>query len=241
MNQALTHGSLCSGIGGFDLGAEKAGVLNKWSCELEEYPRNVLAQNFPHVSHYGDIKDIKSLPEVDIISAGFPCQNISIAGDGTGIKGDQSSLWEQVWRICRNVRPSYVIIENSSMLAIRGFERVLFDLSQGGYYAEWQCLSGKTFGVQQGRERLYCIAYTSEISIQRGIEKKIFQEQRIQRQSSGIHPGWRTRRDIPTPRTIRSTNDLPNLVDRIKACGNAVMPRIAHCLFELISDYHFNK
>lgn len=156
----LTHGSLFSGIEGFGLGAALAGIKTVWSCELEDYQTLIIKKNFGEQHEINrDIRTYKNPSFVDIISGGFPCQDISIAGKGVGIIGERSGLWSEMFRIIRKVRPRYVLIENSPMLVVRGFEQVLCDLSEIGYDAEWQCLSGTDFGIQQNRERLYCIAY----------------------------------------------------------------------------------
>ena len=159
----LTHGSLFSGIEGFGLGAAFAGIKTLWSCEYEEYQASIIKKKFGE--DHGINRDIRTYSNptfVDIISGGFPCQDISVAGKGVGIVGERSGLWAEMYRVIREVRPRYIIIENSPMLLIRGFERVLCNLSEIGYDAEWQCLSGTDFGIQQGRERLYCIAYSRE-------------------------------------------------------------------------------
>ena len=155
----LSHGSLFSGIGGFELGAKEAGIETVWSCEYEQFNRDVLRKNFSNTKQYENIIDMEIPEYVDIISGGFPCQDISIANtNADGIKGKRSGLWSEMFRIIRGVRPKYVIIENSPMLLVRGFERVLCDLSEIGYDAEWQSLSAETFGYPHKRERLYCIA-----------------------------------------------------------------------------------
>lgn len=236
---SLTHGSLFSGIGGFELGAQMAGIETVWNCEIIPFNGHILKQQFPDTIQYEDIRELRHPEPVNIISGGFRCQDISTVWSGSkGITGERSGLWGEMARVISEVRPSYVIIENSTDLTKRGFERVLFDLSEIGYDAEWQCLTGKTFGVQQNRERVYCIAYPSDLSLQGQYQKPVFRESLIQEQFAGISPGWVQRSDIPEPRTIRSTNDLPHLVDRIKACGNAVIPRIAHYLFECIKEHY---
>lgn len=108
------------------------GIPTLWNCELELFQRNLLKQNFPETKQYEDIRELRNPGYVDIISGGFPCQDISIAGKGTGIVGERSGLWSEMFRIVREVRPRYVLIENSPMLLVRGFERVLCDLSQSG-------------------------------------------------------------------------------------------------------------
>ena len=158
----LTHGSLFSGIGGFELGAEQAGIPTIWNCEIEPFQRAVLKQRFKNTIQYEDIRELTNPTKVNIISGGFPCQDISSAGGGAGIDGEKSGLWAEMYRICGEVRPEYIIIENSPNLTIRGFERVLCNLSQIGYDAEWQCLRGTDFGMPHFRNRIYCIAYNMQ-------------------------------------------------------------------------------
>lgn len=128
----MTHGSLFSGVGGFETGAEWVGIDTLWNCEIEPFQRSILKKHFPNTKQYEDIKELSNPGYVDIISGGFPCQDISIAGKGVGITGSRSGLWSEMHRVIREVRPRYVIIENSPMLLVRGFERVLCDLSKQG-------------------------------------------------------------------------------------------------------------
>ena len=128
----LTHGSLFSGIGGFEIGAERAGIKTLWNCEYENYQRNILKKIDKDAEQYTDVRTAEINRYVDIISGGFPCQDISVAGKMEGIKGERSGLWSEMWRIIRDIRPKYVIIENSPALLIRGFEQVLCDLSKIG-------------------------------------------------------------------------------------------------------------
>lgn len=133
----LTHGSLFSGIEGFGLGAAFAGIKTLWSCEYEDYQASIIKKNFGENHEINrDIRTYSNPTFVDIISGGFPCQDISVAGKGVGIVGERSGLWTEMYRVIREVRPKYIIIENSPMLLIRGFERVLCDLSEIGYDAE---------------------------------------------------------------------------------------------------------
>lgn len=234
----LSHGSLFSGIGGFELGAEIVGINNIWNCEIEEFQRNILKKNFKDTKQYADIKELQNPEYVDIISGGFPCQDISIAGKGAGIDGERSGLWSEMFRVVRDVRPKYVLIENSSMLAIRGFETVLCDLSKIGYNAEWQCLSGTTFGIQQNRERLYCIAYPNSEHDKRGGSQQIFRKPNLPGEFTRIYPGWKRRSDLPESRFLRATNGLRPWLDRVGAIGNAVMPLVAVYLFHCIKLHH---
>lgn len=156
----LTHGSLFSGIGGFILGAKRAGLNTLWNCELDEFNRKILKKHFPDQQQYEDIRLMNHPPYVDIISGGFPCQDISIANThAKGIKGEKSLLWKEMLRIIQQVRPRYVLIENSSMLSKRGIEQVLCDLAQIGYDAHWDYLQARWFGLPHKRERLFIVAY----------------------------------------------------------------------------------
>lgn len=153
----MTHGSLFSGIGGFEQAAQWVGIPTLWNCEIASYPRRVLERRFPETKRYEDVKKLSNPEYVDIINGGFPCQDISLAGKGVGIIGTRSGLWYEMYRIVREVRPKYVIIENSPALVISGFEQVLCDLSKIGYDAEWQCISNYAFGYPHKRERLYLL------------------------------------------------------------------------------------
>ena len=238
MRRELTHGSLFSGIEGFGLGAALAGIKTEWSCELEDYQTKVIKKNFGN-GHtvYGDIRTLENPPFVNIISGGFPCQDISVARKGAGIKGSRSGLWGQMHRIIGEVRPDYVIIENSPLLRKRGFEYVLHGLSEIGYVAQWQCLQGSFLGLQQRRERIYIIAYPVCKFGEGESPKSVFRQPYLPGELPRVYPGWRERRDLPEPRTFGSTNDIPNLVDRNKCLGNAVQPLMAQYIFECIKVY----
>ena len=237
----LTHGSLFTGIGGFELGAKMAGIKTLWNYEIKPYCNLINKQNFPDAVQFRDIRRNKYPPHTDIISMGSPCQDISISGNGGGIFGSRSSLFFDGMQIVRNTGPGYVIFENSPEILKDGFEYVLREFSSIGYNAEWQVLSGKTFGIQQNRKRLYLIAYSNRIQREGTTNQPIFSERILQEQFIRISPGWRTRWDIPKPRNFRSTNDLPNIVDRVEGLGNAVMPLVAKYLFECIKFHSVNS
>lgn len=238
MKRELTHGSLFSGIEGFGLGAALAGIKTEWSCEFEKYQTKVIKKNFGD-GHtvYGDIRTLENPPFVNIISGGFPCQDISAAGKGAGIKGSRSGLWGQMHRIIGEVRPDYVIIENSPLLRKRGLEYVLHGLSEIGYDAQWQCLQGSFIGLQQRRERIYIIAYPVCKFGEGKPVQSVFRQPYLPWELPRVYPGWGERRDLPEPRTFRSTDELPDLVDRNKCVGNAVQPLMAQYLFECIKCF----
>lgn len=168
----LTFGSLFSGIGGIDLGLERAGLVCKWQVEIDEYARRVLAKHWPKVLRW---EDVRTFPpscgeqgcttcfepwKVDLICGGFPCQDISNAGTvQTGLEGERSGLWFEFARIIRLVRPAFVLVENVPALLARGMGRVLGDLAASGYDAEWDCLPAGAFGAPHERDRLFIVAY----------------------------------------------------------------------------------
>jgi DNA (cytosine-5)-methyltransferase 1 len=162
MNRPLTIGSLFSGIGGLELGLERAGLGPVvWQVEKDEYCRAVLAKHWPDATRYEDVKDVgrANLVPVDVICGGFPCQDISVAGKGAGLDGARSGLWSEFARIVREVRPRYVIVENAAALLARGLGRVLGDLATSGYGAEWDCVPAASVGAPHERDRLFIVAY----------------------------------------------------------------------------------
>jgi DNA (cytosine-5)-methyltransferase 1 len=250
----LTHGSLFSGIGGFELAAQRAGIKTLWNCEIEEYPRLILSQHFPGIMQYTDIRTMSYPRYVDIISGGFPCQDISTAnGHAKGIKGKKSGLWSEMARIIKETRPKYILIENSPMLLRRGFEKVLYDLSQIGYYAEWDCIRADWFGKKHRRERIYIVAYAAEMG--RANPAMDFSQKVIKR---GDTPGqWSQNPAIieyggyaefikkrgaqvsrmPQSQVCRMDDGIPYQLDSIQALGNAIVPDIAEYLFGQIIKF----
>lgn len=235
----LTHGSLCSGgVDGMAEGARRAGIETIWNCENEEYRRKLLKQEYPNAKQYNCIITDQPTERAAIISITFECQGISIANTSApGIYGNGYALWASGLRIFDKLRPSYIVFENSAELINRGFEIILHGLSEIGYNAEWQCLPLTSFGVQQDRERLYLIAYPSEIMPQGSSQKTVFSERVLQRQFARVSPGWRTRRDIPEPRCIGTLNGSEGGANRLKILGDMVHPLAAQYLFECIKQY----
>lgn len=246
----LTHGSLFSGIGGFELGAKRAGIPTIWNCEIDEHKRKILRRHFPQAIQYEDITTMENPPYVDIISGGFPCQDISIAqnkfkNDKTkkyGIQGKRSGLWSEFSRLIRSVRPKYVLIENSAMLPFRGLERVLCDLWQSGYDAEWQTLSARMFGYPHLRKRCYIAAYSVQERPYRGNEYfERLQEVLRSRPPRQVSLPMSFERLNPSAmqHDIRISDGFFRGLDkrRIEDCGNAVIPTITEYLFEAIKQF----
>lgn len=174
----MNVGSLFSGIGGIELGFAREGFHTSWFVENNDYCQRVLRKHFPDRPIFSDIHavDFKSVPPVDILVGGFPCQDISHAGKRKGITGERSSLWKEYHRAIGEIRPRYAVIENVSNLTNIGLDVVLADLAQIGYDAEWVCLRASDFGALHRRERIFIIAYPNRD----GESNSSFNEEKIQ-------------------------------------------------------------
>ena len=174
----MTFGSLFSGIGGIDLGLERAGMTCKWQVEIDPWCRKVLAKHWPNVRRYEDVSAVggDTLEPVDVIAGGFPCQDVSTAGQGAGIKeGTRSGLWSEFHRIICELRPRYVLVENVPGLFANGRGRVLGDLADIGYDAEWEVLSAADVGAPHLRKRVFITAH-NRISDASGDELRVVRE-----------------------------------------------------------------
>jgi len=162
----MNYIDLFHGIGGFALGAHWAGMKfeNHFCSDIEPYCQKLYKLRFPDSIQIGDITkiDTEELKEYGtdwIITGGFPCQDISIAGKGVGIHGSRSGLWFEYWRLIRDLRPRFAIMENVGMLVHRGLREVLGSLAEIGYDAEWQDIRASDVGAPHRRERIWIVAY----------------------------------------------------------------------------------
>lgn len=176
----LTHGSLFAGIGGFDLGFERAGIKTVWQVEIDPFCRKVLAKHFPEAERFEDVRKvgIGTLSTVDVVCGGFPCQDISVAGNMLGIQeGERSGLWFEMRRVVSELRPRFVCVENVSNLLAGDVGRVLGDLAALGYDAEWECLSAAIVGAPHIRDRVFILAYPTGFgwNLQNGEAPSIFE------------------------------------------------------------------
>jgi len=142
-------GSLFSGRGGFEAGASACGIETAWTCEITDFLHYKLKRLVPNATHYRDVRFVENPAAVEIITAGFPCQDISVSNCSgkKGIRGHRSGLWSEVYRITREVKPRYLVLENSPNILNQGFEYVLSDLSSIGYDAEWTVGELRTSGT----------------------------------------------------------------------------------------------
>ena len=158
---ALTVGSLCSGIGGLELGIERAlGARVVWQAEVDPHAATVLAHHWPGVPNLGDLTtvDWAHVEPVDVMCFGFPCQDISSAGRRAGLEGEKSALWFACADAVRLVRPRWLLVENVGALLVRGFDRVQGDLAEMGYDTSWGCLRSSDIGAPHRRERIFIAA-----------------------------------------------------------------------------------
>ena len=174
MTEKLKVLDLFSGIGGFSLGLDRAGGFETVAfCEIEPFPRKILAKHWPEVPCYEDVTKLtgdilrRDGISVDVITGGFPCQDISVAGKQAGIgEGTRSGLWSEIVRLIGELSPRYVIVENVAALLSgpseqRGgwFGSILGDLAECGYDAEWENIPAAAVGAPHRRERVWIVAY----------------------------------------------------------------------------------
>lgn len=230
----LTFGSLFAGIGGFDLGFERAGMSCKWQVEIDPYCQRVLAKHWPSVRRHDDVRTFPPAGDwgVDVICGGFPCQDISYAGGGAGLAGERSGLFYETVRIVHEVGPRFVVLENVAALLTRGIGEVLGTLASLGFDAEWHCIPAAHVGAPHIRDRAFVLAYAKGGGARRrrqGPEA----ESLLSRAAGGGEP-WLTE-----PAVGRMADGVPDRVDRLKGLGNAVVPQVAELIGRRIVEAAF--
>ena len=258
----MTHGSLFSGIGGFDLAAEWMGWENVFHCEWNEFGKKVLKYYWPNSESFDDITKTdftKYYGTIDIISGGFPCQDASIAkqdGKGQqGLQGKRTGLFYEMVRAIEEIRPKFVVAENvANFLKIndgRDFKITLSELARMGYNAEWRICRASENGAPHHRARLYLVAYTSSIRLQSNEsffsflpkEAKSFSWMpngaiiQINRANS-----WKSEPpvlclDDEFSRKMDGITFRKWRAESIKAYGNAVVPQVVYEIFKAIEAY----
>ena len=159
-----TIGSLFAGIGGFDLGFERAGFRSSWQVEINPVCRAVLADRFPHARQYEDVRQVgkHNLSRVDVLTGRFPCQDLSTMGKQKGLAGQRSGLFFEVVRILTELQPRWVVLENVPGLLScndgKDFQTVIQTLAQCGYLGFWRVLNAQYFGVPTKRRRVFIVA-----------------------------------------------------------------------------------
>ena len=213
---------LFSGIGGFSLGLERAGMTTVAFCEIEPYARRVLAKHWPHVPLLGDVTTTE-FPDADVICGGFPCQDVSAAGKRAGITGSRSGLYRHLVRAIRVVRPRYAIVENVAALLGDGMGTVLGDVAESGYDAEWDCIPAGFAGAPHWRDRVWIVAHTPSARLEGWFPTQ--SAWTALREFAGRHV--RVGASWPdAPKLPRVGYGFPDWVDRLRCLGNAVVPQI---------------
>ena len=228
--------ALFAGGGGGLLAGHLLGWRTVCAVEIEDYARRVLLQRqadglLPRFPIWDDVSTFDGRPwrgKVQIVTGGFPCQDISAAGKGTGLDGERSGLWGEMARIICEVRPNYAFIENSPMLTLRGLDRVLCDLAKMGFDANWGVLGADDVGAKHKRDRIWIVAYTNdpkrrrELRGFRGLQKCIEE--------------WDTYSTFNQPEPIRMVDGVAHRVDRLKAAGNGQVPLCAATAWRILNE-----
>jgi len=273
--EKLNELALFAGAGGGILGGHLLGWRTICAVEWEQYPACVLAarQNdglLPPFPIWDDVQTFDGRPWqgiVDVVSGGFPCQDISAAGKGVGIDGERSGMWREMARIIGEVRPRYAFIENSPMLVNRGLGTVLADLAKLGFDAEWGVLGAADVGAKHQRDRIWIVARQREL-FSHAYNRDFRGEQ--QSESSSQTPresghvanannsvrGWErwgvwsdknseSKWDLHSifnqPEPIRMADGVAARVDRLKAVGNGQVPQVAGIAWKLLNERLANR
>tara|TARA_R110000787_G_scaffold146969_1_gene260685 strand:- start:375 stop:1166 length:792 start_codon:yes stop_codon:yes gene_type:complete len=242
---------LFSGIGGFSLGLERTGGFETVAfCEIEDYPRKVLAKHWPDVPIYEDVRNVTKDQliadgiDVDIITGGFPCQDLSTAGRQNGLKdGTRSGLWSEIARLVGELRPKFVIVENVANLLVgpseqrgRWFGRVLGDLAERGYDAEWENIPASAVGAPHRRERVWLVAYPQQdgcsmfgrpLASAPGELSPWVKQIQSRTKTGDFRSHWGEQSEWLTKSPAFTVDDgFPELVAEYAAAGNSVVPQI---------------
>ncbi len=226
----LNELALFAGAGGGIM----AGEILGWKCvcavEYDEYAASVLCarQNdglLPAFPIWDDVSTFDGRPWrgiVDVVSGGFPCQDISAAGKGCGIEGERSGLWVEMARIIDEVRPNFAFVENSPMLTSRGLGRVLGDLAEMGFDARWGVLGAAHLRGPHLRERIWIVANATG----RRLERRAYEESRLAQKL--VEPAWLREAPLAAAQRILGMDDgVAGRMGGLKAVGNGQVPQCA--------------
>ncbi|PAV48468.1 DNA cytosine methyltransferase [Pseudomonas sp. HAR-UPW-AIA-41] len=243
--------ALFAGAGGGILGGQLHGRRTICAVERDAYAAQVLAQRqndgvlkpFPIWSDVCSFDGIPWRGIIDVVSGGFPCQDISASGPGTGIEGPRSGLWKEMARIIGEVRPLYVELENSPLLVGRGLAVVIGDLTNMGYDTQWLCLSARELGAAHERDRTRLVGRDISNTLScngQGIISKGADTQKwpiTTQEQAGLLGRARWPEWPPEPRVCRVAHGLAHRVDRNRALGNGQVPRVEAAAFALLSSF----
>jgi DNA (cytosine-5)-methyltransferase 1 len=217
----LTVGSLFSGIGGMDLGLERAGMTISWQVEIDDYARRVLTKHWPSVPKYGDIRTIDwgTVPRVDLLCGGFPCQPFSTASRG---RRTAVSLWPEMFRAIKAIWPNWVLIENVAGAARLVFPQVAADLESIGYSVTPPLeIPACAVGFDHWRPRYWLLAHTYENG-----KPGMSEYEQVAKL-----PGYDSQLS-----GVGTANGISYELDRLRGLGNAVVPQIVEALGRMILE-----
>jgi len=234
-------GSLFAGIGGFDLGLERAGMRVAWQCEIDPDARAILAKHWPEVPCYGDIRSIdwSTVEPVDLICGGYPCQPFSHAGSRQG-SDDPRHLWPEVARCVRELRPRWVLLENVAGHLSLGFGSVLGDLAALGYDAWWDCIPAAAIGAPHLRDRVFVVAWRVATDADRHGQQAPYRGTTPGKRivGSGVDTSSPWSIGPPVPPVRRVDDGVPSRLDtpRLRGLGNAIVPQIPEMIGRVIME-----
>ena len=251
-DQRLRELALFAGAGGGILGGRLLGWRTICAVELNEYCREVLVrrQNEGHLEPFAIWDDVCTFDgrpwkgRIDVISGGFPCQDISSAGRGEGSEGATSSLWGHMARIISEVLPEYVFVENSPLLVSRGLAVVISDLAKMGYDARWGIVGADNAGAPHRRKRIWILAHTCQERLERACHKEKPKKEGWKEQN-GFTPqcrvSWWNTDPAEEGKTLeppvgRLADGVANRMDRLQALGNGQVPAVVALAWNLLMN-----
>ncbi len=225
----MRHVDLCSGIGGFSLGFEWAGLSRPvMFCDVEPWCRKVLAKHWPDVPIAEDVKELANdpegtIPECDILTAGYPCQPFSHAGKRRG-EADDRHIWPYIREIVARKRPAWCVFENVYGHVSMGLDTVLADLEADGYTTRPFIVPACSVDAAHRRDRVWIVAHTDSVRPQGvGAEPNDARQAGLRcREARGKKGFWAAEPDV-----CRVAHGIPRRVDRLKGLGNAIVPQVA--------------
>lgn len=247
----LTFGSLFAGIGGFDLGLERAGMQCKWQVEIDEYCKRVLTKHWPDVPKFRDIRECgaHNLPTVDLICGGFPCQPFSVAGKQQGATDDRF-LWPEMLRIIKEIRPTWVVGENVPGIIRMELDRVLSDLESLGYSTRTFVVPACAVGARHIRSRVFIISNTDSQRFKdsSGMSRQAKKERgkipvaypdskSVERATKSRAERFFRQTEPNVGRVVHGVSAGLDARSRLKSLGNAVVPQIVEFIGKQILEF----
>jgi DNA (cytosine-5)-methyltransferase 1 len=234
----ITVGSLFTGIGGFDLGLENIGMKVSWQCEIDNRAREVLDHHWPELVIHTDIKELYNVSPVNLLCGGFPCQDVSVAGQRAGLAGDRSGLFHEYMRIIDEIHPRWVLIENVpgllSSQSGRDMGTVLGNLADLGYGFAYRVLDAQYFGVAQRRRRVFIVGCLGDAT---GAAEVLFEPTSLCGDSA---PSRKETKQVaaPTARGVGASGQSGHLIPAVSPCLEAHAQRNEPSKEAFVMSFH---